>query len=123
MYASQDALAPKTASLTYLASQHLERHGAFQRILVTRGSRDTAIGVAMGYGLDRPCSIPGIVPFSLIHNVQIASGATQPHIQLLPGALSPGVKRQRREADHSPPSSAEDKKGGAIPPFLHVSMA
>jgi hypothetical protein len=29
---------------------------------------------------------------------------------LLPGALSPGVKRQRREADHSPPASAEVKK-------------
>jgi hypothetical protein len=29
--------------------------------------------------------------------------------------LSLGVKRQGREADHSPPSSAEVKKGGAIP--------
>jgi hypothetical protein len=26
------------------------------------------------------------------------------------GALFPGVKRQRREADHSPPTSAEAKK-------------
>jgi hypothetical protein len=31
----------------------------------------------------------------------------QPPIQWIPGALSPGVKRQGREADHSPPSSAE----------------
>jgi hypothetical protein len=29
-----------------------------------------------------------------------------------------GLKRSRREADHSPSSSAEVKKGGAIPPLL-----
>jgi hypothetical protein len=33
------------------------------------------------------------------------------------GALSPGVKRLGREADHSPPSSAEIENGGAIPPL------
>jgi hypothetical protein len=35
---------------------------------------------------------------------------TQPPIQWVPEALSLGVKRQGREADHSPPSSAEVKK-------------
>jgi hypothetical protein len=39
-----------------------------------------------------------------------ALGFTQPRIQWVPGALSPGVKRQGREADHSPPPSAEVKK-------------
>jgi hypothetical protein len=34
---------------------------------------------------------------------------TQPPIQWLPGALSLGVKRPGREADHSPPSGAEVK--------------
>jgi hypothetical protein len=48
-------------------------------------------------------------------------GPTQPPIQWIPGTLSPGVKQQRREADHSSPSSAEVKKGGAIPPLPHVS--
>jgi hypothetical protein len=43
------------------------------------------------------------------------SGPTQSAIQWVPGALSPGVKRGGREADHSPPPSAEVKKGGAIP--------
>jgi hypothetical protein len=33
------------------------------------------------------------------------------------GALSPGGKQQRSEDDHSPPSSAEVKKVGAIPPI------
>jgi hypothetical protein len=39
-----------------------------------------------------------------------ALGPTQPPIQWVPGELSPGVKRQGREADHSPPASAEFKK-------------
>jgi hypothetical protein len=37
-------------------------------------------------------------------------GRTQPPIQCAPGALSPGVKRQGHEADHSPPTSVEVKK-------------
>jgi hypothetical protein len=39
----------------------------------------------------------------------MALGPTQPPIQWVPGALSLGVKRPGREADHSPPSSAEVK--------------
>jgi hypothetical protein len=36
----------------------------------------------------------------------------------------PGSKVAGREADHSPPSSAELKNDGAIPPLaLHVFMA
>jgi hypothetical protein len=48
-------------------------------------------------------------------------GLTQLPIEWLPGALSLWVKRQGRESDHSPPSSAEVKKGGAIPPLPHMS--
>jgi hypothetical protein len=36
-------------------------------------------------------------------------GSTQPPIQWVPGALSLGVKRPGREADHSPPSIVEVK--------------
>jgi len=32
-----------------------------------------------------------------------AVGPTQPPIKWIPGALSPGVKRLGRKADHSPP--------------------
>jgi hypothetical protein len=39
-----------------------------------------------------------------------ALGPTQPPIQLVLVALSPGVKRPGREADHSPPASADVKK-------------
>jgi hypothetical protein len=38
-----------------------------------------------------------------------AVGPTQSLIQWVPGALSLGVKRPGREADHSPPSGAEVK--------------
>jgi hypothetical protein len=39
-----------------------------------------------------------------------ALGSTQPPIQWVPGALSLGVKRPGREANHSLPTSAEVKK-------------
>jgi hypothetical protein len=39
-----------------------------------------------------------------------ALGSTQPPIRWVPRALSPGVKRPGREADHLPPVSAEVKK-------------
>jgi hypothetical protein len=44
------------------------------------------------------------------HNIVNGSGTTQPPIQWVPGALSLGEKRPGREADHSPPSSAEVKE-------------
>jgi hypothetical protein len=44
-------------------------------------------------------------------------GTTQP-IQWLPRALSPGTERSGREADDSPPSNAEVRIGGFIPPLL-----
>jgi hypothetical protein len=46
-----------------------------------------------------------------------ALGPTQPPIQWVPGALSLGVKRPGREADHSPPSSAEVKEWVEL--YLH----
>jgi hypothetical protein len=48
--------------------------------------------------------------FSLNHRIQNGSGPTQPPIQWVPGALSLWVKQPGREADHSPPSSAEVKE-------------
>jgi hypothetical protein len=51
--------------------------------------------------------LAGAGNFSLHHRVQTGSGATQPPIQWVPGAVSLGLKRPGREADHSPPSSAK----------------
>jgi hypothetical protein len=48
--------------------------------------------------------------FSLHHRLQTVSGGpAQRPIQGVSGAISLGVKRPGREADHSPPSSAEVK--------------
>jgi hypothetical protein len=44
-------------------------------------------------------------------------GPTQPPIQWVPGALSLGVKRPRREAHHSPPSSVEVEE--CVELYLH----
>jgi hypothetical protein len=54
---------------------------------------------------------------------QTGSGVHPVHPATSPmatGALSLRVKRQGREADHLPPSSAEVRNGGTIPPFRHV---
>jgi hypothetical protein len=45
----------------------------------------------------------------LVNVSRPALGPTQSPFQVVPGALSLAVKRPRREADHSPPSSAEVK--------------
>jgi hypothetical protein len=50
-----------------------------------------------------------------------APGPSQSLIQWVPGTFSAGVKRSWREADDSPPFSAEIKNGGAIPLFLYTS--
>jgi hypothetical protein len=44
-------------------------------------------------------------------------GPTQFPSQWILRTLASGVKRQRREADHSPPPNAELKDGGALPPL------
>jgi hypothetical protein len=73
--------------------------------------RDSVVGIATGYGLDDRrgrSSSPGMVKnFLFSTSSRPALGSTQPPIQLVPGALSPGVKRQGREADHSLPATAE----------------
>jgi hypothetical protein len=68
-------------------------------------------------------SICAVQDFSLLYSVQTGSGASQPHIQWVPETLCLGVKRQGRETDHSTPSSAEVKNGGAIPPFTLMSSS
>jgi hypothetical protein len=44
----------------------------------------------------------------------------RPPTEWVPGTIYLGVKLPKREADHSPPSSAEVKKCGAIPPRPRV---
>jgi hypothetical protein len=81
-------------------------------------SREISVGMATGYGLDGLGSIPGSARF--FFSPQLPDRLWGPPSLLYNeyrGPLSPGVKRRRREADHSPPSNAEAKNGGAIPPL------
>jgi hypothetical protein len=52
---------------------------------------------------------------------RMALGPTQSPIQCVLGALSVGVKRPGREADHSPPSSAKVKE--CVELYLHPQYA
>jgi hypothetical protein len=51
-----------------------------------------------------------------------ALGPTQPPIQWVSGILSLGVKRPGREADHSPPSSAEVKNAWSYVSTLPIRL-
>jgi hypothetical protein len=78
-----------------------------------RKSRDISVGIALGYGLeDRASRVrfpTGTRNFSLHHSVQNGSGAHPASYPMVTGGSFPGVKRPGREADHSPPSTAEVK--------------
>jgi phage terminase large subunit-like protein len=53
-------------------------------------------------------------------------GPTQPPIQWVPGAISPGIKRLEREGDHSHPTSAEVKKTWiytSTPPHAFMALS
>jgi hypothetical protein len=75
-------------------------------------SRGSSVGIATAYGLDDRRVAVRVLIGSRIFSISSrqALGPTQPPIQWVPGVLSPGVKRQGREAHHSPPASAEVKK-------------
>jgi hypothetical protein len=68
-------------------------------------------------------SIPDMKKISLPYNFHISSAA---HPNSYPmgtgGGLSLGIGRQEREADYSPPSSAQIKNDGTISPVAHMSL-
>jgi hypothetical protein len=87
-----------------------------------RSHNHSSVGIARSYGLDGRGSIPGRGMIFLFSIASIPGlRPTQPPTQLVPGTLSPGVKRPGREADHLPPSSVDVKNGGAVPPLPHTS--
>jgi hypothetical protein len=64
----------------------------------------------------------GVRYFSLLYRVHIGSGLNQPPAQWLWCCLSPGTKQPGYKAEHSPPSNAKDKNGGAVPPPPHTQL-
>jgi hypothetical protein len=73
----------------------------------------------MGYGLDDRGveSRQGLGIFLFTKASRPSLRFTQPPVQWIPGALSLGVKRLGREADHLPQFSARSRMRGAIPPL------
>jgi hypothetical protein len=65
---------------------------------------------------------PVVQGFSLLHGVPNGSG-TNPSYLTGTGGSFPGIKRQGCEADHSPPSSADVKKDGALSPYLDTPIS
>jgi hypothetical protein len=95
---------------SYVASNWIEverMQGEQLRHLLTRAGISQSVRIATGCGLDDRVPVGSRI-FST--SSRPALGPTQPHIQWEPGALSPGVKRQGRKADHSPPTSVSVKK-------------
>jgi hypothetical protein len=84
-------------------------------------SQDSSVGIATSYGLDdRMIGIrfpTGAGNFSLRHSVQTGSRAHSASYPIVAGALSLGVKRPGREADHLPASSAKVKE--CVELYLH----
>jgi hypothetical protein len=59
--------------------------------------------------------------FFILHDIQTFPGAHPASYSMCTGVLSPEIKRQEREADHSLPSGTEVKDGGSTPPLLQAS--
>jgi hypothetical protein len=121
---SRNFLFPQTNHIRYISCT--ERFGKavapstpIREEFSVRISVKTPALLKPGYGMNSPGSFPvtgKIIPLYFTAS-RPALGLTQPPIQQVPGTLSSGVKWVGREADHSPPSSAEFKNGGAIPPL------
>jgi hypothetical protein len=84
----------------------------FLPVLYAGRSRDSVVGIATGYELDgRVVGVRVPIGARIFSTAsRPAQGPIRPPIQWVREALSPGVKRQRREADHSPSTSGEVKK-------------
>jgi hypothetical protein len=83
-------------------------------------SWDSSVGIATGYGLDNQ-----VVGVRVPVGSRIFSSPSHPDwLWGPPNLLSNGYQRPGREADHSPPTSAEVKKiwiYTSIPPYAFMA--
>jgi hypothetical protein len=102
------------------ASSQVRAVDPYVIIRMLRDSTFNILWLATSYGLEGRGSVPGrgkIFLFSIASSPVL--GPTQPTIQWVSRSLSSGLKRPGREADHSPPSTAEVKNGAA---YLHYPI-
>jgi hypothetical protein len=83
-------------------------------------SQNSSVGIATAYDLDGRGSNPGMGKIFL-YNVQMGSEAHPASYPMGNVDNFLGVKQPGRQADHSAPSSAEVKNGGAMPSLTHMS--
>jgi hypothetical protein len=87
-------------------------------------NRDSSVGIETGYVLDgRRVGIQVPVGSRFVSSPQRLDRLWGPSSLLFnghQGIFSPGGRTTGREADHLPPSSAEVKNDGAIPPLRHM---
>jgi hypothetical protein len=79
-------------------------------LLVRCIDRSYRAGIAQWCSAELRAGWSGLGIFLFTIASRSALGPTQPPIQWIPKALSLGIKRPEREADRSPPSSAEVKE-------------
>jgi hypothetical protein len=91
-------------------------------------SNYSSVGIATSYGAGRQSDLsssPGRGKiFRLSTSFRPVLGPTQPPLQRVPGALSAGVKLSEREAENSPPTSAEVKNTWvytSTPPYVFMA--
>jgi hypothetical protein len=87
-------------------------------------SRDSAVSIATSWTTEgSEFKSRWVNNFYFSMSSKQALRSTQPPLQWVPEALSPGVKRPGREADHSPSASAEVKKmwiSASTPPYAFM---
>jgi hypothetical protein len=89
--------------------------------------RDSSVGLATGYGWirgGRELESRQGKKLSHLHIVQTGSEVHPTSYKMGTGGSFSGVKRQGREADHSPPTSAEVKKMWiytSTPPYVYMA--
>jgi hypothetical protein len=84
-------------------------------------SRDSSVSIVIVYGPDCRGSIPRQGQDYFVHSVRTGSGAPPSLFSnWYRWHFSVGLKRPEHSADLSPPSSAEVKNRGAIPPLPHM---
>jgi hypothetical protein len=84
--------------------------------------RDSSVDIGTAYGLNGEVRFLAEVRDDLFSTTfRGVLGPTQLYIKCAPRVLSRGAKQQKREADHSLPSSVEVKNGGAIFQLLATS--
>jgi hypothetical protein len=92
----------KRLSPNVMLSRYNDSYFIFlQSVSCKNSSRDSSVGITTGHGLDGPARLPTVQDFPTVHSFQTDTGPTQPPIQWVPGSLSPEVKRQGRQVDHS----------------------